>query len=192
MHYDDEYDLEDEAVAGAFDPPHPEEPVTPPERMTLSVQVGLTEYQPHGLLELLARGILKDIGGRDKWAKRLEEHLLGIGEARAEELVTAEVERIFRDGVAGLDFPAIVRKAAEEYMTQRVNSSGEATTYFQKDTPSRFEWWVRKIVKESMDAAWKQAEAEWKAKTTAAIKETLAQAMAERLAKALPTPPEIR
>lgn len=192
--YDDRFDdRENDLETDVFDVPAlPEEPVLPPQAMKLSVEVGLSEYQPNGLLELLARGILKDIGGRDKWAARLEKHLLDLGKERAEALVTAVVERHFRDGVAGLDFPAIVRGAAEEFMTAKVNSRGESASRYDTGSPSRFEWWVRKIVQEAMAEAWKAAEAEWKAKTVTAIKDTLAQAMAERLAKALPTPAELR
>lgn len=44
---------------GGFDS-HPEshlteEPIKPPENMKLTVEVGLSEYSPSGLLELIAR-----------------------------------------------------------------------------------------------------------------------------------------
>ncbi len=43
-----------------------------------------------------------------------------------------------------------------------------------------------------MDAAFKAAETEWKASTQQAIKETLADLLSARLAKALPSPAELR
>ena len=93
-----------------------------------------------------------------------------------------------------MDFGAIVRKAAADYMKERVNSNGQAIgdSYHIRDAPTRVEWLVAKLTKEAMDAAFKQAEAEWKASTQQAIKETLTDALATRLAKALPSPPEVR
>jgi len=162
--------------------------------MKLTVQVGLTDYQPNGLLTLLAQGILRDIGGRDKWKELLTAYLLRLGKDRAEALVTAEVERIFGGGV-GLDFAAIVSTAAEAWINEPVRFDGAPVgndSFYRKDGVPRIQWLVSKLVKEAMDAAWKAAEADWKAKTQAAIKSTLTEAMTEKLAKAFPAPPELR
>lgn len=182
---DDDYDNDglDEILTA-------EEPVTPPENLRLTVEVGLTEYSPDGLLALVARGLLQQIGGRDKWSSRLEQMLLTMGKKRAEELVTEVVENTFSTEVAGLDFPAIVRKAAEEYMKEPVNSEGKASGYTRDS--SRLQWLVSRLTKEAMDAAFKEAEKEWRAATQNAIKETLTEALSSRLAKSLPAPPEVR
>lgn len=186
--YEDDYDESDDEVRAVEPAP------APPGGMKLTVEVGLTEYTPNGLLNLLAQGILRDIGGRDKWAELLEEYLLDLGKQRAEELVTAEVERIFAAGVAGLDFTAIVRETAERYMGAAVgkHDGKEPGHYNRGDAIPRLEYLATTLVKQAMEAAWKEAEADWKARTQAAIKATLTEVMAERLAKALPAPPELR
>lgn len=43
-----------------------EEPIKPPENMKLTIEVGLSEYSPNGLLELIARRLLAQIGGEHK------------------------------------------------------------------------------------------------------------------------------
>lgn len=170
-----------------------EEPVTPPAEMKLSIEVGLSEYSPQGLLSLLARGLLAQIGGKDKWAKRLEGELLKQGKARAESIVDHVVTKMFEDNEEGVDFTEIVSKAASEYMNERVDSDGKVAGGFNRsERPTRLAWIVSKLTREAMDAAFKQAETEWRAQTTQAIKETLAGALADRLAKALPAPPELR
>jgi hypothetical protein len=185
--YDDEFDDD------AFETPIVDEPGSVPEDMKLTVEVGLSRYSPGEMLNLLAQGILRDIGGRDHWKKLLAAYLLRLGKDRAEDLVAAEVERIFAAGVAGLDFTALVREAAEGWANEKVRYDGRPPDAYERSSAiGRLEWFAKKLVKEAMDAAWKEAEAEWKAKTQAAIKATLTEAMADRLAKALPTPAELR
>lgn len=186
---------EDDYEDDAFEGPVVDESVRAPETMRMLVEVGLTDYQPSGLLTLLAQGVLRDIGGRDHWKELLTAYLLRLGKDRAESLVTAEVDRIFGSGVAGLDFTAIVRKAAEEWAAELVrphDGSPVRDHYDRSSGVPRLQWFAGKLVKEAMDAAWKAAEAEWKAKTQEAIKATLTEAMAERLAKALPLPAELK
>lgn len=185
--YYDDFDPEEE-----MDERLAEEPVKPPENMKLTIEVGLSEYSPNGLLELVARGLLQQIGGRDRWQERLQEMLLKIGEDRARKLVEDGIESAWAD--SEVDFAAIVRKAAAEYMNEPVNSRGEAVTqrHYHDGAVKRVEWLVAKLAREAMDAAFKQSEAEWKASTQQAIKETLSTLLAERLAKALPAPPELR
>lgn len=189
MGYEDDFEDAD------FEEPEIEAPVTPPETMKLTLQVGLTDYQPNGLLTLIANGLLREIGGRDHWDELLKAYLLRLGKDRAEALVTAEVDRLMREGIGGLDLGALVRETAEAWAGELVNAhDGKPCTdsYYRREAVPRLQWFVRALVKESMDAAWKEAEAEWKAKTQAAIKATLTEAMADRLAKALPTPAELR
>lgn len=190
MSYDDgDYDPEEE-----LDERLAEEPVKPPEDMKLTIEVGLSEYSPNGLLELIARGLLQQLGGKDRWQRLLRNKLLVIGEERARALVEEAITSAWNGASPEVDFGAIVSKAAAEFMKEPVNSSGQTITerYHRDGAITRVEWLVAKLTKEAMDGAFKQAEAEWKASTQQAIKETLTDALATRLAKALPPPPEVR
>lgn len=190
MSYNDyDYDPEEE-LDSRLSEDLPEPKPTPPSNMTLSVQVGLTEYSPNGLMEFIARGLLTQIGGKDQWAKTLEHYLLKLGKEKAEDLINTEVSRIFQEGITGLDFTSLVRKSAEEWINEKVDNEGRADRHYAKTT--RKEWMVNKLVKESMDAAFKQAESEWREQTTKAIRETLSFTLAERLSKHLPIPPELK
>lgn len=165
----------------------------PPENMKLTIEVGLSEYSPNGLLELIARGLFQQIGGPQRWATLLDKMMKEKAEEHVRQFVEATVARIWNQGAADLDFVGIVRKAAEEYMQEKVRSDGARTdSYDQNRGVKRIEWLVSKLTKEAMDGAFKQAEAEWRASTQAAIKETIGEALAARLTKALPSPPELR
>ncbi len=187
--YDYDYDVDPE---DELDERLAEEPVKPPENMKLTVEVGLSEYSPNGLLELIARGLLQQLGGKDRWQQLLHKMLLKIGEERARKLV--------EDGIASawagaeIDFGEIVRKASAEYMNEPVDSNGKAYAdrHYHDKSPKRIEWLVAKLTREAMDTAFKAAEAEWKASTQQAIKETLADLLSARLAKALPSPAELK
>lgn len=186
--YEDDYEEElDERLAEA--------PPRPPEDMKLTIEVGLSEYSPNGILELIARGLLAQIGGRDQWQGKLTKLVEGMVRARAEELVAETVHRVFVEMVADVDFDGAVRQAAEVYMHEKVQPhSGEKfnSSYGESSAPRRIEWLTRKIVEEAMDKSFKASESEWKANTVDVIKQTLTQMMAERLAKALPAPQELR
>lgn len=189
MNYDPPYDPPD------FDDDdeelQTELPVTPPTNMKLTIEVGLTEYSPNGLLELIARALLKDIGGRDRWAALLNKKLQTLADEQARELIQKEVNDVWA-GSSEIDFRAIVQNAARDYMTAKVDNSGDPTRYNQDKRPTRLEWIVANLTKQAMDAAFKEAETEWKEQTKKAIRETLAETLAVRLAKTLPSPPELR
>lgn len=164
--------------------------VTPPEDLKLTVEVGLTAYSPNGLLGLIAQALLGQIGGRDKWAKRLEAHLVKLANDEMATLIRTEIVKVWR-GETGIDFNSIVKKAAEEHMNEMVDSQGKKASPGNA-RQKRIEYIAAELVKESTAAAFKEAEAEWKQTTKNAIKETLAEVLASRLAKALPSPPELR
>lgn len=165
----------------------------PPENMKLTIEVGLSEYSPNGLLELIARGLMQQIGGPQRWASQLDQMMKKKAEEHIQRFVETTVARIWNQGAADLDFVGIVRKASEEYMQEKVRADGaRVDSYDHNRGVKRIEWLVSKLTKEAMDGAFKQAEAEWRANTQAAIKETLAEALAARLTKAIPSPPELR
>lgn len=190
MHHPDDYTYDEDDL----DPGSAEDVIQPPEDLKLTIEVGLTQYQPNGLLEMIARALLKDIGGKDQWARKLEKHLIALASERANSLVNETIDRIFLSELGSIDWQTIVETAAREYMNEKVNSSGEKAqdTYSRNGAQQRKEWLVAKIVKESMDQSFKAAEQEWKESTKTAIRETLMDALSSRLAKALPVPPELR
>lgn len=171
-----------------------EELPKPPEDMKLSIEVSLTEYSPNGLLELIARGLLTQIGGKDRWKARLEKHLLELGRAKAEGIVNETIRQHLAGAVNGMapQLADLVQLTVLEWAGQKVNSKGEADGGYRAEMKTRAEWMVKKVVQESIDAAFKQAEAEWRASTAQAIKETLSSVLADRLARALPAPPEFK
>ncbi len=190
MFSDDGYPFsDDEMIDGSI-----EEVISPPEDLHLTVEVGLTQYQPNGLLEIIARALLQQIGGRDRWVNRLEKGLLDLAATRARALVDETINRIFVSELGSINWQEIVEAAAREYMEEKVTSDGKSATdsYSRREAKPRKEYLVSHIVKESMDSAFKAAETEWKENTKQAIKETLADALAIRIARTMPTPPELK
>lgn len=185
---DHSYDEDD------VDPGSIEEAIHPPEDLKLTVEVGLSQYQPNGLLELIARALLQQIGGRDQWSRRLEKHLTDLASERAQQLVNETIERTFVSELGSINWQESVEQAARDFMNEKVDSDGKELkdSYSRRGAQARKEWMVTKIVKESMDQAFKAAEQEWKDSTKIAIKETLTEALVARIAKALPTPTELR
>lgn len=166
------------------------DPVTPPENLKLSIEVGLSEYSPSGLLELIARGLLQQIGGRDKWSALLKSHLVKLADQQIGGLIQGEVFKIW-NSQTDIDFKSIVHTAANEYMNELVDSSGDRVSHKGRNTQRRIEYVTSELVKKAMAEAFKEAEAEWKETAKAAIKETLAEVLASKLARSMPMPKEL-
>lgn len=153
--FDDDDDLPD------YTPP-PASIAAPPEDLKLTVEVGLTQYLPNGLLGFIAGTLIKDIGGRDKWVGRFRKLLEQEGKSKLSGLIDSEAALLFQDHRA------------------------ELRTLIEQGFKSYFE--DEKLAAEAVDQAWKEIEAETKARWVADIKAVVTDLMAARVERALPPP----
>lgn len=161
-------------------------PQVPPD-MKLSVEVGLTQYNPNGLLGMIASAMVKDIGGADRWKARFRGLLVKEGQAKLRGLIDAEAALLFegkREELRGL-----ISQAFDDHFKEKVTEQGKPPDHYSADKAKpRMYWLVRELAKQAVEQAWKEIEAETKAQWTANIKAVVTELVTAKVERALPPP----
>jgi hypothetical protein len=181
--YEDDWTEEGDEQASAA-------PAEVPPDMKLTVEVGLTQYTPNGLLGLIAAAMVKDVGGADKWRARFRKMLADEGRSKLRGLIDAEAALLFEGQRDALREE--IRKAFDSYFAQRVDVHGnplDSNSYgFRDAKDTRISFLVRQLAAEAVEKAWKEIEAETKAQWTANIKAIVTELVAAKVERVLPAP----
>lgn len=165
-------------------------PAEVPPDMKLTVEVGLTQYTPNGLLGLIADAMVKQVGGADKWKERFRRLLADEGLAKLRGLIDAEAALLFEGNREGLR--ASIQQGFEAYFSQKVNNRGEPVApdaYSRRDAKgTRLDFLVRELTTAAVEQAWKEIEAETKAAWVNNIKAVVTELVTAKVDRVLPAP----
>ncbi len=181
--YDEEFDDD----GGEFPDYTPPITTTPPDDLKLTVEVGLSQYSPSGLLGFIASALVKDIGGRDKWVQRFRELLEQEGKSKLSGLIDSEASLLFQDHRTELR--TLIEQGFKTYFEEVVGSDGKPNSgYSRQDNKTRMQWLVESLAREAVTQAWEEIEAETKAQWVADIKAVVTDLMTARVERSLPPP----
>lgn len=165
-------------------------PAEVPPDMKLTVEVGLTQYTPNGLLGMIAAAMVQDVGGTDRWRARFRKLLADEGLAKLRGLIDAEAALLFEGHRDGLR--AEIQKGFDDFFSRKVNSRGEAANpeaYGYRDLKeTRMTFLVRELATAAVERAWKEIEAETKAAWVNNIKAVVTELVSAKVERILPAP----
>lgn len=172
-----------------------DQPPTVPEELRMSIEVSLSEYSPRSLLELIAKGILRDIGGKNDWNRHVQNLLAKMVREKVEEIVRGLVEDLVSSqlsGNSGQSLKEVIYLAIKAYLQDPVDSRGSRPKSVKSEVTPRLMFIVKQIVTESIKDEFQRAREEWTNEAKILIRQNIADMMAERVVKNLNLPKEIQ